>query len=83
MKPNELNRDIKRLHLEIRNNASKMSSDDFFEYLENTAKIEFKRLFRADDTFEYLSKDSILRMIQMNLTWRIIPFHQFGLGIHI
>ena len=44
---------------------------------------EFKRLYFADKEFEAMNKESIKIMFRLNLRYRIIPFHAFGLFINI
>lgn len=67
MTKQELNRDIRRL--------SKMTGT------EQEVRAEFLRLYRADDNFEYMNAESIRIMLQMNLRYRFIALHRFGLGI--
>ena len=71
MTPKELNRDIKRLC----KNAANLT-----EIERNT---EFKRLYFADEEFDFMNKESIKIMLKLNLRYRIIFFHTFGLFINI
>lgn len=71
MKPKELNRDIKRLY----KNAENLT--------ESERNAEFKRLYFADEEFDFMNKESIKIMLKLNLRYRIIPFHVFGLSINI
>lgn len=82
MTKQELNRDIKRLN----NSIKKLENKDnkvYFEFIENEAKKEFKRLYHADSEFKYANKQSILIMLRLNVRHRFILFHQFGLMIEI
>lgn len=76
----ELNRDIKRLGAEIYR-MSFEDQDKYFKYLEETAKPEFLRLYRADSSFEYMNLNSIKLMLRLNVKFNIVPKHQFGLMI--
>lgn len=67
----ELNRDIKRLC---------KNAENLTELERNT---EFKRLYFADKEFEAMNKESIKIMFRLNLRYRIIPLHAFGLSINI
>lgn len=42
---------------------------------------EFNRLYYVDRPMEYMNKESIKIMIRMNLKYRIIPIHLFGIHI--
>ncbi len=83
----ELNRDIKKLHNEIKNQSSKAvggdTNTDYFNYIEGIAKPEFIRLYNADNTLSCVSKYSLLVLLRLNVRHRFIPFHQFGLNIHL
>jgi len=54
-----------------------------YEQHENEVKAEFQRLYRADDTFSSMNKQSVLIMIEINRRWRVIAFHTFGCNIKI
>ena len=73
MTSKELNRDIKRL--------TKLVGTDK-EYTPEFEK-EFRRLYYADSSMEYLNADSMRIMLRLNVRKRFIPFHQFGLMINI
>jgi len=77
----ELNRDIKRLYNEI-NKASIKADDLCYAYIEQ-AKKEFTRLYYADRGFQVLTKQSILIMLHLNLRFRIVPLHTFGIYINL
>lgn len=68
MTASELNRDIKKL--------LKIQEDPNFEK-------EFKRLYFADSSFQYMNKKSILIMLRLNLRYRFIPLHSFGINIDL
>lgn len=69
MTKQELNRDIKRLYKQYLNKADKEAIEP-----------EFKRLYYADDNFEYCNKNSVLMLLAMNHTFRFIQFHLFGIS---
>lgn len=73
MTKQELNRDIKRL--------TKLVGTD----KEHTPEFEkeFRRLYYADSSMEYLNVESIKTLLRLNVRHRFIPFHQFGLMIEI
>lgn len=78
MTTSELNRDIKRLLKEDR-----LYSETSKEvHLENLRR-EFLRLERADHSFEYMNRTSILIMLRLNLKHRFVAFHTFGLFIDL
>ncbi len=82
MTPKELNRDIKRLGSEI----YRMSFEDqneYFKYLDTTARKEFTRLAHADSECDYMNLTSIKIMLRLNLSHRFIPLHTFGLNINL
>ena len=82
MKTSELNRDIKRLSKDW-TKAKELSNDEYFELVENILKPELRSLYYADRKFKYLNKKSILIMLSLNLSHRVIPFHRFGMNIEI
>lgn len=82
MTPKELNRDIKKLASEIYRRSFE-DQTAYFKYVEGPAKEEFKRLFYADQKFEYMNLQSMRTMLRLNVRHRFIPFHQFGLQIEI
>ena len=79
MTPKELNRDIARLGNAVEKLHQLNDQDVYFKEVETTVKPEFKRLYLADSQFEYMNKKSILIMLRLNLQFRIIPLHSFGL----
>jgi len=80
----ELNRDIKRLHklfLNRRNeNTTNWTNKDWDEYqsYDDKIKAEFKRLYYADKDFEAMNKQSLLILLSINSSMRIIALHVFG-----
>jgi hypothetical protein len=82
MTKQELNRDIKKLAAEI----YRMSFEDlvpYFKYIEDVAKPEFIRLFKADDEFKNVTLSSLKIMLRLNVKHRFVPFHTFGLNIKL
>lgn len=84
MTTKELNRDIKRLLNTYKAlNELKMDNDTYFKSIELSIKPELKRLYYADQEMKYMTKDSILILLRLNVRFRVIPFHQFGLFINL
>lgn len=83
----ELNRDVKRMlsKMKKRNILDKDLKDleTWFSFIEHEIRPEFKRLYFADQKFEIMNKSSILIMFRLNLKYRFIPFHAFGLEIEL
>lgn len=73
----QLNRDVKNL---FKNFEKIKSQDNYYEQVEILKK-EYQRLYNADNKFEYLTRDNILRMMVLNRKHRVIQFHQFGIFI--
>lgn len=82
MTAQELNRDIKRLYSSIEK-AKTLSNDEFFKYIDTTAKTEFLRLYRADSTAEYMNLQSIKIMIKLNLSYRYISLYTMFINIKL
>lgn len=80
MTTKELNRDIKRLWNELYSKSFE-DTDEFLKYRDTDAKKEFIRLYHVCSDFEGVSRDNILRMLSMNVRYRFIALHQFGLLI--
>lgn len=80
MKKSELNRDIKRLNNNLLK-AQKLSQDEYSELIDNTARKEFLRLYYADRDFTYMNLTSIKIMLRLNVKFRFIALHNFGLHI--
>ena len=89
MNKHELNTAIRKLGRDYKKNQKTVSDTTNKEIWhkfgeENTRQVkEFKRLYRADDTFEYMNRNSILIMIRLNLSMRAIELHRFGMGIEL
>jgi hypothetical protein len=84
MTNNELNRGIKRLLNEVKKlDTSVNNGDEYFFKVANVIKPEFIRLYYADTNFSAMNINSIKIMIRLNLSFRFIPFHQFGINIDI
>lgn len=82
MTTKELNKAIKILSIQY----TKMSGADndlFYKWLETTFTPEFKRVYYADDSFQYINRESILILLVLNRKTRVIPFHQFGININL
>ena len=77
MNAKELNRDIKRLHTSIEKSVSQ--NTDVFEL----HKKEFHRLYFADRKLEYWNLQSFKIMLRLNLRYRFIALHAFGLNIEL
>lgn len=73
MTTSELNRDIKRL--------AKMDKRDKDGDLIPAIENEFRRLYSADIKLEYMNRTNIIIMFRLNLLYRIVPFHQFGIQV--
>lgn len=83
METKALNRDIKRLARNFEKAKNNLDMPEYFEYIDETVKPEFKRLFDMDKGFEYISRDSILILLSMNISLRIVPLHVFGSHINL
>ena len=79
MTTRQLNADIKKL---AKKNII-YSGGNFNQEAHNEISNEIKRLYYADDKFEYMSKNSALILFKLNLRYRIIALHQFGGQIDI
>lgn len=71
MTKQELNRDVKRLA----NKHIEMQEQDVIK--------EFKRLYYADSNFEYMNLNSLKMMLRLNLRYRVIALHIFGININL
>lgn len=77
----ELNRQIKKLS----NDWKKLQSspaDNYFSQKDELGK-ELKRLYHVDPNMEYMNASSLRIMIRLNLSFRVIPFHHFGIQIEL
>lgn len=83
MTTKELNNKIRKLYNEVSKLQSEQSNlDVFFSIIDTEIKPKYTTLYYADDSFKSLTKESILILIKLNLRYRFIPFHQFGLNIN-
>jgi hypothetical protein len=87
MTAKELNADVRKLrtnYLKLKDNNKLFGCDNklYYEKMDEIGK-ELKRLYYADDKFEYCTKKSILTLYRMNLTLRVITLHTFGINIEL
>lgn len=86
MTPKELNRDIKRLAAAI-HRKSLGDENEYFKYVDVTnggeACKEFRRLYHADQAFEYMNMQSMKIMLRLNVRHRFVALHHFGNHIEI
>lgn len=82
MTTKKLNADIKKLRDEIYRKSFE-SHDEYFRYLREEAETEFIKLYRADNNFKSLTKESVLILFRLNLAHRFVPFHQFGIDVNV
>jgi hypothetical protein len=82
MTKQELNRDVKRLVKSIKS-LDNTNLDTYYKQVNEIISKEFKRLYYADDSFSSLSANNIRMMLRINLKFRFIPFHNFGLNIDL
>ena len=75
----ELNRDIRRLARRV---ETLQNTEKIFEYLDEV-KAELSRLYYADDEFTAMNKQSVLILLRLNLRFRVIPLHLFGINVEI
>jgi hypothetical protein len=85
MTTKELNRDAKRLLA-----LSKTLTDDLFQNnpvkydsIVDAVKAEISRLYYADSKFEYANKQTILILMRLNLRYRAVVLHVFGINIEL
>lgn len=84
MDKQELNSKIRKLYKEVSKLQSEQSNlDIFFSIIDTEIKPKYTSLYYADDSFKSFNKESILILIRLNLRYRFIPFHQFGLNINL
>lgn len=77
MTKQELNRDIKRFKSKIEKMKLSENRNEWFQFIDNEAKQEFKRLFYADTSLQSMSKQNIIIMLGLNVSHRFIPLHNF------
>lgn len=73
----ELNRDIKRLSNKVKNRT-----DGSIQF-EDEIKNELRRLYYADREFTAMNKQSVLILLRLNLRYRAITLHHFGISINL
>lgn len=78
-----LNMRIANFNANLRHQAEVMKITPFFKWLEEEAKPVFIALYNEDPSFTYISKKSVLILLRLNLSYRFIKFHQFGIFIKI
>jgi len=83
MTAQELNRDVKRLWNQYKANCGGDATDEHFKWIETAVKPEIKRLYYADTTLNSLNANSLKMLLRLNLLFRVIPFHHFGLYINL
>jgi hypothetical protein len=76
MTNSELNRDIKRLYKSVKT-LENTNNEKFFDAIQNESKKEFTRLYFADKKAEFITKDSLLKMMVLNRRYCFIAFHNF------
>jgi len=87
MTKQELNRDVKRLLKKVillRSTVEASNSpflDAFYEQINGDVKKEFLRLYYADKDFQAMTKINVLTMLHLNLSYRYVALHQFGIDI--
>ncbi len=74
----DLNRDIKRLKRDVQKQALHNDSATGERY-----EKEFKRLYGADTEMKSINRESILTLLRLNLRYRWVPFHSFGIMIEL
>ena len=77
-----INKAIKLLNEEIYR-MSFEDQDQYFSYIQDQAKNKFIELYNSDPKFEFMNKENILIMIRLNLKFRFIPLHLFGINIEL
>jgi hypothetical protein len=80
MTSKELNRDIARLHKAVKALDGNPDRDNI---INTVIRKEFLRLYRADNTFEYMNIKSLRIMLRLNLLYRFEPLHTFGIYIEL
>lgn len=81
MTKQELNRDVKRLTKKV--NSINLHGEDYYNLIEKEIKPEISRLYNADRTLKSLNADSLRALLRMNLKYRAMPLHIFGLFIEL
>lgn len=81
MTTQELNRDVKRLTKKV--NSIKVHGDEYYTIIEKEIKPEINRIYFADRTLKSLNADNLRALLRMNLKYRAMPLHTFGLFIEM
>lgn len=81
MTKQELNRDIKRLFNKYAAKRGGEATNEYFKWVDDEIKPELKRLYYADTSLKSLTADNLRRLLRLNLSLRVIEFHNFGLHI--
>jgi hypothetical protein len=77
-----LNVAVKRLKKQINaKHAEPHTVEQWYDYLDEKVKPAFLKIYNADTTMAALNADSMRIMLRLNVRFRIVPFHQFGLFI--
>lgn len=81
MTKRELNRDVRRLAKLAKGLNNEAYNEDRKAYFELRDKVraEVVRLHDADKTFKSHNKDSIITLMRLNHSLRVLPLHVFGL----
>jgi len=84
----ELNRDIKRLatsylRMYQAETDKKITQEEYFQWIEDVAKRELRRLCGADPEMSVMTAANIRRVIRLNLSIRAIALHNLGLSIDL
>jgi len=74
----QLNDDIKSFYDDCEYHVNNDEPDDFIDWLESSAKNRFLKLYLKDDLFLYISRESILILLKLNLKYRFLSLHNFG-----
>jgi hypothetical protein len=78
----EYNRDVKRLGKAV-NKLGGSSDTEYWRKVEEEIKKEWTRLYNVDHKFEIATKNTVLTLMRINLRFRFIPLHSFGIMVEI
>lgn len=79
----ELNRDIKRLVKDCESIHEPDINQRLRDIQVEKCRKEFHRLYHADTSFTSVSKQNILYMLRLNIRYRFIELHSFGIHINL
>ena len=82
MTKQELNRDIKKLY-SLAESAKVFKCDLYHNFIENSVKPEFNRLYHADSAGEYMNLLSLKIIIRLNHKFRFVPLHTMFININL